>query len=82
MWRAAAVDAQDNTVDVDRTPLGIAAARITKLRNGQIYAAHCLLRYQKPVRLDDAIDLVRLGKVVFVRRADAHKVLDALGVQA
>ena len=34
----------DGSVDPDMTPLGIAAARITKLRNGQIYAAHCLLR--------------------------------------
>lgn len=76
------MDAQDNTVDVDRTPLGIAAARITKLRNGQIYAAHCLLRYQRPIKADDAIDLVKLGRVVFVRRSDAHHVLDALGVQA
>jgi hypothetical protein len=76
------VDAQDGSVDPDMTPLGIAAARITKLRNGQIYAAHCLLRYQRPIRADEAIDLVKLGKVVFVRRCDAHRVLDALGVQA
>ena len=78
------MDAQNGSVvvDEDMTPLGIAAARITKLRNGQIYAAHCLLRYQKPIKLDDAIDLVKLGKVVFVRRADAHKVLDALKVPA
>ena len=68
--------------DEDMTPLGIAAARITRLRNGQIYAAHCLLRYSRPVRADEAIDLVKAGKVVFVRRSDAHKVLDALGVPA
>ena len=74
------MDAQDGSVDPDMTPLGIAAARITKLRNGQIYAAHCLLRYQKPIKAEDAIDLVRAGKMVFVRRSDAHKVLDALGV--
>ena len=76
------MDAQDGSVDPDMTPLGIAAARITKLRNGQIYAAHCLLRYQRPIKADDAIDLVKLGRVVFVRRSDAHRVLDALGVQA
>jgi hypothetical protein len=74
------VDAQDGSVDPDMTPLGIAAARITKLRNGQIYAAHCLLRYQQPIKADDAIKLVQAGKVVFVRRADAHRVLDGLGV--
>jgi hypothetical protein len=69
-----------SVVDEDMTPLGIAAARISKLRNGQIYAAHCLLRYQTPIKLEDAIDLVKQGRVVFVRRSDAHKVLDALGV--
>ncbi len=74
------MDAQDGSVDPDMTPFGIAAARITRLRNGQIYAAHCLLRYQKPIKAEDAVDLVRAGKMVFVRRADAHKVLDALGV--
>jgi len=76
------MDAQDGAVDPDMTPLGIAAARITKLRNGQIYAAHCLLRYQRPIRADDAVDLVKAGRVVFVRRCDAHRVLDALDVQA
>ncbi len=74
------MDAQDSGVDPDMTPLGIAAARITKLRNGQIYAAHCLLRYTRPIRADEAVDLVKAGRVVFVRRADAHRVLDALGV--
>ena len=74
------MDAQDGSVDPDMTPLAIAAARITKLRNGQIYAAHCLLRYQKPIKVDEAVDLVKAGKMVFVRRADAHKVLDALKV--
>ena len=74
------MDTQDGSVDPDMTPLGIAAARITKLRNGQIYAAHCLLHYQRPVRAEDAVDLVKAGRVVFVRRPDAHKVLDALGV--
>ncbi len=74
------MDAQDGSVDLDMTPLGIAAARITKLRNGQIYAAHCLLRHTRPIRAEEAVDLVKAGKVVFVRRADAHKVLDALKV--
>lgn len=76
------MDASDSSVvgDPDMTPLGIAAARITKLRNGQIYAAHCLLRYQRPTRADEAVDLVKAGRVVFVRRSDAHKVLDALKV--
>ena len=74
------MDASDSGVDPDMTPLGIAAARITKLRNGQIIAQHCLLRYQKPTKADEAVDLVKAGRIVFVRRADAHKVLDALGV--
>jgi len=74
------MDVQDGAVDPDMTPLGIAAARITKLRNGQIYAAHCLLRYTKPVAMDIAVDQVKAGKIAFVRRSDAHKVLDALGV--
>ena len=74
------MDASDGSVDPDMTPLGIAAARITKLRNGKIIAQHCLLRYQRPVRMEDAVDLVKAGRVVFVRRADAHKVLDALEV--
>jgi hypothetical protein len=68
--------------DEDQTPLGIAAARITKLRNGQIYAAHCLLKYSKPVTMEKAVELVQAGKVAFVRRVDAHKVLDALRVPA
>jgi hypothetical protein len=79
------VDAQDGGVmdgDEDATPLGIAAARITKLRSGQIIAHHCLLNYSKPVAADKAVDLVQAGKIAFVRRADAHRVLDALGVQA
>lgn len=76
------MDAQDGSVDPDMTPFGIAAARITKLRNGQIIAAHCLLRYTKPTKADEAVDLVKAGKVVFVRRSDAHKVLDALKVPA
>ena len=74
------MDASDGSVDPDMTPLGIAAARITKLRNGKIIAQHCLLRYQKPTKADDAVDLVKAGRIVFVRRADAHKILDALGV--
>lgn len=69
-------------MDDDQTPLGIAAARITRLRSGQIVATHCLLHYNRPVSADDAVELVRAGKVAFVRRADAHRVLDALGVQA
>lgn len=67
--------------DEDQTKLGIAAARITRQRNGQIYAAHCLLRYNKPVNVESAVQLVNAGKMAFVRRADAHKVLDALGVR-
>ncbi len=68
--------------DEDRTPFGIAAARITRLKGGKIYAAHCLLNYSKPVGVEEAIDLVNANKIAFVRRADAHKVLDALGVPA
>ena len=64
----------------DSTPLGIAAARITRQRNGQIVAAHCLLRYTKPVSAEKAVEMVNSGKVAFVRRPDAHTVLDALGV--
>ena len=76
------MDAQDDTVDPDMTPLGIAAARITRLKGGKIYAAHCLLKYSNPVSVEQAIALVQANKIAFVRRADAHKVLDALGVPA
>jgi hypothetical protein len=68
--------------DEDVTPFGIAAARITRLKGGQIYAAHCLLNYSKPVGVEEAIRLVQADKIAFVRRSDAHKVLDALGVPA
>ena len=37
--------------------------------------------YQKPIKADEAVDLVKAGKMAFVRRSDAHKVLDALGVR-
>lgn len=67
--------------DADLTPFGIAAARITRLKSGKIYAAHCLLNYSKPVSVEAAVELVRADKIAFVRRSDAHKVLDALGVQ-
>ena len=76
------VDAQDGSIDPDMTPLGIAAARITRLKGGKIYAAHCLLNYNKPVSVEEAVRLVQAGKIAFVRRSDAHKVLDALGVPA
>ena len=66
--------------DEDSTPLGVAAARIARQRNGQIVAVHCLLRYSKPVSAERAVELVNAGKVAFVRRLDAHGVLDALGV--
>ena len=78
------MDAQDGSVvgDEDMTPLGIAAARITTLRNGLPYAAPCLLNYSRPVSVAQAIELVNANKIAFVRRPDARKVLDALGVQA
>lgn len=66
--------------DDDQTELGVAAARITRQRNGKIYAAHCLLRYSSPVSVERAVQLVNAGKMAFVRRSDAHVVLDALGV--
>ena len=58
----------------------IPAARITRRRDGQIFAADCLLRYSRPVTAEKAIERVQAGKVAFVRREDVRRVLDALGV--
>ena len=59
----------------------IPAARITRLRDGKIYATHVLLQYSKPESQEAAVERVRAGKVAFVRRSDVHQVLDALGVK-
>ena len=59
----------------------IPAARITRLRDGKIYATHVLLQYSKPDTQEAAIERVKAGKVAFVHRADVHQVLDALGVK-
>lgn len=60
--------------------VAIPAARISKLRNGTIYATHVLMRYGAPLALDAAIERAQGGRTVFVRREDVHLVLDALGV--
>lgn len=59
----------------------IPAARITRLRDGKIYATHVLLQYNNPETQEAAIERVKAGKIAFVRRSDVHQVLDALGVQ-
>jgi len=68
--------------DEDVTPLGIAAARITRMPNGKIYAVNCLLNYGRPVGAEDAVRAVQAGKIAFIRRGDTKAVLDALGVRA
>ena len=57
----------------------IAAARITRLKGGKLYALHVLMQYGTPLPADQAIERARAGKTVFVRREDVHRVLDALG---
>ena len=59
----------------------IPAARITRLRDGKIYATHVLLQYSKPDTQAAAIERVKAGKIAFVRRSDVHQVLDALEVK-
>ena len=61
-------------------PQTIPSVRICRLRNGRIYASHIPLRYGQPSPLTEAIERVQAGKTAFVARADAHQVLDALGV--
>ena len=58
----------------------VPAARISKLRDGTIYATHVLMRYGAPTAKDAAIERARGGRTVFVAREDVHQVLDALGV--
>jgi len=62
--------------------LGTPAARIQRDKAGQVMAVHCLLRYSQPVSQVEAVELVQAGKIAFVRREDAHQVLDALAVPA
>ncbi len=58
----------------------ISAVRIGHERGGQIIAVHVELRYSQPETPARAVEKVRAGKSVFVKRADAHHVLDALGI--
>jgi hypothetical protein len=50
-------------------------ARITRLRNGTPIAPNCIMRYQKPVSVDEAVALFAANKVAFVNREDAKAVL-------
>lgn len=59
---------------------GIPAVRISRLRGGKIYALHVSMYYGEPMNDECAIERVQAGKTAFVRREDAHRVLDTLGV--
>lgn len=55
--------------------LGIEAARISRTRDGKLRAMPCLMRYEHPTTVANAIELVRKGRVAFVAKADAETVL-------
>lgn len=54
------------------------AARIHRLRDGQIVAVHCLLQYSQPSSVEAAVFKVRAGQTAFVACEDAARVLEAV----
>lgn len=56
----------------------IEAARIGRRPDGTLFCVEVFMQYGKPAALADAIERAKAGKTVFVERADASAVLDAL----
>lgn len=54
------------------------AARIGRRPSNELFCVDVLLRYSRPTSLDAAIEKVRQGSMVFVRREDAPAVLAAV----
>jgi len=64
--------------------MNLPAVRIHRQPSGRLHAAHCLLQYSKPEPVETALERIQAGKTVFVKREDAHQLLDeleALGIE-